>query len=191
MLKQNNWYNKYNKRCNGRTPITISKKSDYLYSWSRSWVRSFSRKWTKKELKPQLKQPCQKLLPSKLCILEKWPKWLFITTCEILESGFVKRKGKYGLLMHAFSYFVFGFLSLSLLSFFLLVFSYCYLTVVLLFFSFFFSSSMAAVPLYSSLISWDFSILPLGIHQLFLVYYGHPFRIVHQPIGCPAITTTV
>ena len=119
MLQQNNWYSKYNKRCNGRTSITISNKSCYLYSWSGSWARSFSRKWTKKELEPQLKQPCHRLLPSELCILEKEPKWLFITTCEILESGFVKREGKYGLLMHAFSYCVFLFLSLSLISFFL------------------------------------------------------------------------
>ena len=36
--------------------------------------------------------------------------------------------------------------------------------------------SMATAPFYSGLISWDFSLLALGLHQLFLVCYGHPFR---------------
>ena len=117
--------------------------------------------------------------------LGKRPKWLFITTCGTLEKGFVKSEGKDGLLMHAFFYCAFPFLSLSLSSFFLFLslFSYCYLTILS-------PPSMAAAPLYSGLISWDFSLLPLGLYQLFLVYYGHPFRISHQPIGCPAITTT-
>ena len=39
--------------------------------------------------------------------------------------------------------------------------------------------------LYSELIQWDFSLLPLGLHQLFLVCCGHPFNITHPPIGCP------
>ena len=38
---------------------------------------------------------------------------------------------------------------------------------------------------YSELIQWDFSLLPLGLHQLFLVCCGHPFKITHRPIGCP------
>ena len=38
---------------------------------------------------------------------------------------------------------------------------------------------------YSELIQWDFSLLPLGLHQLFLVCCGHPFKITHPPIGCP------
>ena len=38
---------------------------------------------------------------------------------------------------------------------------------------------------YSELIQWDFSLLPLGLHQLFLVCCGHPFKITHSPIGCP------
>ena len=38
---------------------------------------------------------------------------------------------------------------------------------------------------YSQLIQWDFSFLPLGLHQLFLVCCGHPFKITHSPIGCP------
>ena len=38
---------------------------------------------------------------------------------------------------------------------------------------------------YNELIQWDFSLLPLGIHQLFLVYCGHPFKITHSPIGYP------
>ena len=37
---------------------------------------------------------------------------------------------------------------------------------------------------YSELIQWDFSLLPLGLHQLFLVCCGHPFKITHPPIGC-------
>ena len=40
-------------------------------------------------------------------------------------------------------------------------------------------------PFYNELIQWDFSLLPLGIHQLFLVYCGHPFKITHSPIGYP------
>ena len=38
---------------------------------------------------------------------------------------------------------------------------------------------------YSKLIQWNFSLLPLGLHQLFLVCCGHPFKITHSPIGCP------
>ena len=38
---------------------------------------------------------------------------------------------------------------------------------------------------YSELIQWDFSFLPLRLHQLFLVCCGHPFKITHPPIGCP------
>ena len=38
---------------------------------------------------------------------------------------------------------------------------------------------------YSKLIQWDFFLLLLGLHQLFLVCCGHPFKITHSPIGCP------
>ena len=38
---------------------------------------------------------------------------------------------------------------------------------------------------YSELIQCDFSLLPLELHQLFLVCCGHPFKITHPPIGCP------
>ena len=38
---------------------------------------------------------------------------------------------------------------------------------------------------YSKLIQWDFSLLPLELHQLFLVCCGYPFKITHLPIGCP------
>ena len=38
---------------------------------------------------------------------------------------------------------------------------------------------------YSKLIQWDFSLLPLGLHQLFLVCCGHPFKITHSPFDCP------
>ena len=38
---------------------------------------------------------------------------------------------------------------------------------------------------YSELIQWDFSLLPLGLHQLFLICCGHPFKITHPLIGCP------
>ena len=38
---------------------------------------------------------------------------------------------------------------------------------------------------YSQLIQWDFSLLPLRLHQLFLVCCGHLFKITHSPIGCP------
>ena len=35
---------------------------------------------TKNEPKPQLEQPCHRLLPSKLFILENRPKWLLTIT---------------------------------------------------------------------------------------------------------------
>ena len=38
---------------------------------------------------------------------------------------------------------------------------------------------------YSKMIQCDFSLLPLGLYQLFLVCCGHPFKITHSPIGCP------
>ena len=38
---------------------------------------------------------------------------------------------------------------------------------------------------YSQLIQWDFSLLLLGLHQLFLVCCGHLFKITHLSIGCP------
>ena len=38
---------------------------------------------------------------------------------------------------------------------------------------------------YSDLIQWDFSLLPLRLHQLFLACCGQPFKITHSPIGCP------
>ena len=38
---------------------------------------------------------------------------------------------------------------------------------------------------YSKLVQWDFSLLSLGLHQLFLVCCGHSFKITHSPIGCP------
>ena len=61
------------------------------------------------------------------------------------------------------------------------------------FFSLFYVFSSPPVPLflpwlpsfYSELIQWDFSLLPLGLHQLFLICCGHPFKITHPLIGCP------
>ena len=50
--------------------------------------------------------------------------------------------------------------------------------------------SMAIATIYTGLILWDSSILPLGRHQLFLVCDGHLFRVTHQPIGCQSATTT-
>ena len=49
-------------------------------------------------------------------------------------------------------------------------------------------SSMATSPFYSKLIQWDFSPLPLGFHQLFLVCCGYSFKTTHQLISCLAIT---
>ena len=46
-------------------------------------------------------------------------------------------------------------------------------------------STMVTSSFYSELIQWDFSLLPLGLHLLFLVCCEHPFRSTHQPIGCP------
>ena len=41
---------------------------------------------------PQLEQPCHRLLPLKLCILENGPK--LVTTFRIPKSGFAKREEK-------------------------------------------------------------------------------------------------
>ena len=51
-------------------------------------------------------------------------------------------------------------------------------------------SSMATSAFYSELIQWDFSLLPLEFHQLFLACFEHSFSTTHQPIGCPATTST-
>ena len=51
-------------------------------------------------------------------------------------------------------------------------------------------SSMFTAPLYHGLIPWDFSLLPLRLHQLLLIGCGHPFRTAHQPIGCLTTITT-
>ena len=100
-----------------------------------------------------------------------------ITTCGTLEKGFVKSEGKDGLLMHAFFYCAFPFLSLSLSSFFLFLslFSYCYLTILS-------PPSMAATPLYSGLISWDFSLLPLGFTNHFWFIMGIPSKLPINPL---------
>ena len=50
-------------------------------------------------------------------------------------------------------------------------------------------SAMVTFSFYSELIQWDFSPLPLELHQLFLACFGHPFKTTHQPIGCP--TTSI
>ena len=125
------------------------------------------------------------------------------------KSEFAKREGKYGLLMHAPIPTIF---SLRFTSFFLSFSPFFYsqfLTTLLpwvvpyLIFSFlgslslgdslflsaslrsFLFSFMATSSFYSELIQQDFSFLPLGLHQLFLVCCGHPFRITHQPINFP------
>ena len=140
---------------------------------------------------------------------------------ETSKSGFAKREGKNGLLMHApisamFSFFflpLFFFLSFFLsFSFFLSILvtlSFWLLSCRGLFFSLryfpFWSlspwvlstllqwvllpSSMTTSPFYSELIRWDFSFLPLGLHQMFLICCRHSFRTTHQLIGCPATTT--
>ena len=51
-------------------------------------------------------------------------------------------------------------------------------------------SSMATSPFYSGLIQWNFSLLPLGLHQLFLVCCEYFFRTAHQLIGYPTTTIT-
>ena len=104
-----------------------------MYSQSKSCVEYFHKKWTKKEPEPPLEQPCHRLLPSKLYILENGPKWLPITTFGILESGFAKTEEKDGLLIMPLFYHVF-FLPLPLsffLSFFFPVLSLLIFTIVL------------------------------------------------------------
>ena len=51
-------------------------------------------------------------------------------------------------------------------------------------------SSIDTSSFYNELIKWDFSLLPLRIHQLFLACCEHSFRIAHLPIGCPTTTST-
>ena len=162
-----------------------------MYSQSKSCVESFHKKRTKKEPEPPLEQPCHRLLPSKLYILENGPKWLPVTTFGILESGFAKTEGKDGLLIMPLFYHVF-FLPLPL-SFFLSFFLFSSSFSLNLYYCLAVGSSflsMATIPLYIELIPWDFSLLPLGLHQLFLVCCGHPFRATHQPISCLATTAT-
>ena len=62
------------------------------------------------------------------------------------------------------------------------VFLWCFFSLPCFFSS---SSAMVTSSFYSELIQWDFSLLPLGLHQLFLVCCRHPFRTTYQPIGCP------
>ena len=75
-------------------------------------------------------------------------------------------------------------LGLSLSVFFLSSPVFLFLPLFFLFhFLLFFSAWLPSF--YSKLIQWDFSLLPLELHQLFLVCCGHPFKITHSPIGCP------
>ena len=134
------------------------------------------------------------------------------------KSGFAKREGKDGLLMHAPISTVFSIFFLPLFFFFLSLRSFYsqFLTTILpwvVFLPQVFSlldpslwvpplgsycsltmgssiSSMAISPFYSKLIQWNFSLLPLGFHQLFLVYCGHSFMTTHQPIGCSNTIST-
>ena len=106
----------------------VSKEWDYMYLQLKSCVKSFRQKWTKKEPEPQFEQPCHRLLPSKLCILENEPKWLFVTTYGIPESGFAKREWKDDLLMHA------SFLPCVLYSFTIYIFFFLFLVLSLLVF---------------------------------------------------------
>ena len=46
-------------------------------------------------------------------------------------------------------------------------------------------SSITTSSFYSVLIQWDFSLLPLGLHQLFLVYCGRPFKTTHPLVAQP------
>ena len=50
-------------------------------------------------------------------------------------------------------------------------------------------TSMPSCSFYSKLIRCNFSLLLLGLHQLFLACCGHSFRIAHQSIGCLATTS--
>jgi len=125
-------------------------------------------------------------MPLKLCILGNGPKWLLITASRISKNGFTKEGGKKlptdaCLSTVFFSLFLSPFLSLSLCYF-------CFSSLCFLASGSSLSTTIAII--YTWLILWDFSILSLGLHQLFLIYGGHPFRVVHQPIGCPFTTTT-
>ena len=136
--------------------------------------------------------------------MENGPKWLLGTAFGIPKSGFAKegrRGGRWSIDACPYFYLVF---SLLFITFFLSLFLLCY---SFLSFNYFLPlgpslldapspppppplfSSMATTPLYNGLISWNFSLLPLGLYQLFLACCRHPFRTAHQPIGCSATTT--
>ena len=96
----------------------------------------------------------------------------------------LKREGKDSLLMHALIFAVFSlfflplfFFLFSVLSFFLNFFVFLCLAIGHSPFS-----SMATSPFYSELIPWDFSFLPLGLHQLFLVCCGHSLGLSINPL---------
>ena len=50
-------------------------------------------------------------------------------------------------------------------------------------------SFMTTSSFYRELIQWDFPLLPIGFHQLFLACYGHSFSTAHQPIGYSTTTS--
>ena len=152
-------------------------------------------------------------MPSKLCILENRLKWLLaIIFGGLQRMGLLRMREKivYWCILLFLSSFLSSFY--HFLSFFLSILvtlSFWLLSCHELFFSLgyfpFWSlspwvlstllqwvplpSSMTTSLFYSELIQWDFSLLPLGLHQLFLVCCGHSFKTTHQPISCPTTTT--
>ena len=104
---------------------------------SQSWVETTDNVKSKKGSKLQHGQPCYRILPSKLFVLEKGPKWLWVMTCKVPKSALVKRREKNDLLMHAttsvvfslfylsFYHFLSFFLSLSSFTLSFMLFSHC------------------------------------------------------------------
>ena len=159
----------------------------------------------------------KRLLPSKLCILENRPKWLLVVTFGGLQRvGLlrVRENMVYWCMplfllcfLSSFYHFLsfFPFLRSFFLSFFFLLLFLLWVSLLSVFTTFFpwvflLSTSSASprcfspfhlsiTPLYSELIPWDFSLLPLWLHPLFLVSCGHPFKTVHPSIGCSTTTT--
>ena len=149
-----------------------------MSSLSQSWVKSTNNDLSKKGSEPQHGQPCFRLLPSKSFIMEKWPKWLWVMTYRVPMNGLVKRREKMIYCCMPLFCCVFS-LPFLPLSFFLSLNSYSLSFLLFSHRGFLPPSSMATSSFYSELIQWDFSLLSLRLHQLFLVSCGHFFKIAH------------
>ena len=132
-----------------------------------------------------------RLLPSKLCILESRSKWLLANTFGGLQRvGLIRGREK--IIYSCMPLFLLCFPLSLFTTFFPFLSQFFFVLSFLLLSSFWVPLPLGASvpPFYSELLLLDFFLLPLRLYQLFLICYEHSFRIAHQPIGCLAITTT-